>query len=276
VLRPTVKRGLLAIGATVLLGYLGVCGYLFAEQRELLFRPQAAWQHAPPAGSDYQALSVSVPGVGMITDWWIPPRAAILPTLVFFHGNGSDRSDFMKQGEAFNRLGWGVLLASYPGYSGNPGAPTEATLTEAARASVAAVDNRVGPIIVWGHSLGSGVAARVASEGRAAGLVLEAPYTSIVDVAADAYPYVPVRWLIRDRFDTHALLDRIKVPVLIFHSTDDPQIPYRMGEQLAAQLGKRATMVRLEGAGHYPHARDLSDTVVRWAREQGLAVDKPP
>jgi len=274
-MRSKAKNLLLAVVGIIVLGYLGICLYLFAEQRQLLFSPQATWQHAPAAGSAYQPLSVSVPGVGMITDWWIPPRSANLPTLVFFHGNGSDRSDFVQQGDAFHRLGWGVLLASYPGYSGNPGAPTEATLTAAARASVAAVDNHVGPVIVWGHSLGSGVAARIASEGRVAGLVLEAPYTSIVDVAADAYPYVPVRWLMRDRFDTEALLERIKVPVLIFHSTDDPQVPFRMGQRLAEQLGGRATFVRMEGAGHYPHARDLSDTVVRWAREQQLAVGAP-
>jgi len=266
---------LLAVAGVLVLGYLGICGYLFVEQRRLLFQPQAAWQHAPPANSSYQVLAVSVPGVGMLIDWWIPPRSASLPTLVFFHGNGSDRSDFARQGEVFHGLGWGVLLASYPGYSGNPGAPTEATLTAAARASVAAVNNHVGPIIVWGHSLGSGVAARVASEGAAAGVVLEAPYTSIVEVAADAYPYVPVRWLMRDRFDTEALVDRIKVPVLIFHSTDDPSVPFRMGQTLADELGARATFVKMEGAGHYPHNRDLSDAVLRWAREKHLAPETP-
>jgi fermentation-respiration switch protein FrsA (DUF1100 family) len=273
--RSEAKSWVLAVTGIVVLGYLGICGYLFAEQRRLLFRPQSVWEHMPPAGSAYQTLSVAVPGVGMLTEWWIPPRSANLPTLVFFHGNGADRSDFARQGDAFHRLGWGVLLASYPGYSGNPGAPTEASLTAAARASVDAVNNHVGPVIAWGHSLGSGVAARIASEGRAAGLVLEAPYTSIVDVAADAYPYVPVRWLMRDRFDTQALLEHIKVPVLIFHSTDDPQVPFRMGQQLAEQLGERATFVRLQGAGHYPHARDLSDTVVRWAQEKHLLADPP-
>ncbi len=274
-MRSRARSGLLAVAGVLFLGYLGICGYLFVEQRRLLFNQQSAWQHAPPANSPYQVLAVSVPGVGMITDWWIPPRSASLPTLVFFHGNGSDRSDFVKQGEVFQGLGWGVLLASYPGYSGNPGAPTEATLTATARASVAAVNNHVGPIIVWGHSLGSGVAARVASEGGAAGLVLEAPYTSIVDVAADAYPYVPVRWLMRDRFDTEALVDRIKVPVLIFHSTDDPSIPFHMGQTLADELGDRATFVKMEGAGHYPHDRDLSATVLRWARDKHLAPDTP-
>jgi len=274
-MRSKTNSWVLAVAGIIVLGYLGICAYLYAEQRRLLFRPQSVWEHAPPADSAYQMLSVSVPGIGMLTDWWIPPRSANLPTLVFFHGNGADRSDFAQQGDAFHRLGWGVLLASYPGYSGNPGAPTEASLTASARASVDAVNNHLGPVIVWGHSLGSGVAARIASEGRAAGLVLEAPYTSIVDVAADAYPYVPVRWLMRDRFDTQALLEQIKVPVLIFHSTDDPQVPFRMGQQLAEQLGGRATFVRLQGAGHYPHARDLSDTVLRWAQEKHLTNDTP-
>jgi pimeloyl-ACP methyl ester carboxylesterase len=106
----------------------------------------------------------------------------------------------------------------------------------------------------------------MASEGRAAGVVLEAPYTSLPDVAAGIYPYIPVHWLMLDRFDTRALADKITVPVLIFHSVDDPQIPFAMGRDLADALGKRATLVRLEGLGHDPHQVDLSATVAQWAQ----------
>jgi pimeloyl-ACP methyl ester carboxylesterase len=142
-----------------------------------------------------------------------------------------------------------------------------------ARTTIAAVTHRVGPIIVWGHSLGSGVAARMASEGRAVGLVLESPYTSIAEIGVRQYPYIPVRLLSLDPFDTLALVERIKVPVLIFHSADDPEIPFAMGQELAARLGSRSTFVPMTGLGHYPHQADLSVTVVRWARTQGIASD---
>lgn len=251
-------------------GYLGLCGYLFVQQRHFIFQPSGVRLDDPPAGSGYKPLDIEVPGLGVIKNWWTPPASPTLPTIIFFHGNGSDRTDFMEQGALFHRRGWGVILASYPGYSGNPGKPTEAALMANARAIIKAAAPNVGPIIVWGHSLGSGVAARMASEGRAAGLVLEAPYTSLTDVAARLYPYAPVRLLLLDRFDTRSLLDRIQVPVLIFHSVDDPVIPFSMGEELTARLGARATFVGMKGVGHYPHVDDLSGAVVRWAEKQHI------
>jgi pimeloyl-ACP methyl ester carboxylesterase len=258
------KQAGLGVVAVLAAGYLAICGYLYAEQRHLVFQPSGIPLTDPPAGSGYESLNVVVPKLGTLTDWWVAPTSPALPTIVFFHGNGSDRRDFLAQGESFHRSGWGVVLASYRGYSGNPGSPTETGLMEDARATLATVASRVGPIIVWGHSLGSGIAVRMASEGRAAGVVLEAPYTSLVDVAAAQYPFVPVRWLLLDRFDSRSLIAKIRVPVLIFHSTDDPVIPFRMGRSLADQLGARATLVQMNGLGHVPHTQDLAGTVSDW------------
>jgi pimeloyl-ACP methyl ester carboxylesterase len=112
----------------------------------------------------------------------------------------------------------------------------------------------------------------MASEGRAAGLVLESPYTSLPDVAAGLYPYIAVHWLMLDRIDTRALVDKITMPVLIFHGTDDPQIPFAMGRELADAWGKRATLVPLEGVGHYPHQIDLSGTVIQWAQDHCIVA----
>jgi fermentation-respiration switch protein FrsA (DUF1100 family) len=254
-------------------GYLVFCGFLFAEQRRLIFQPGEEQLDGPPAGSEYRSLNVEVPGLGVLKDWWVPPASSKMPTIVFFHGNASSREDFMALGTLLHRQGWGVVLASYRGYSGNPGRPTETGLMADARATLATVAPRVGPIIVWGHSLGSGVAARMASEGRAAGLVLESPYTSIAEIGARLYPYVPVRLLSLDPFDTLALVDRIKVPVLIFHSADDPEIPFDMGQELAGRLGSRATFVPMNGLGHYPHQIDLSAIFVRWLQARGIGPD---
>jgi len=261
---------LLGLTGIFVVGYCGICGYLFAEQRGLIYPPSKIQLDRPPAGSGYRLLEIGVPGLGILKDWWIPPESKALPTIIFFHGNASSRADFLRQGLLFHHRGWGVVLASYRGYSGNPGSPTEAGLMADARATIAAVAPEVGPIIVWGHSLGSGVAAQMASERRAAGLVLESPYTSLVDIAAEQDPYVPVRLLLLDRFDTRSLLGRIAVPVLIFHSTDDPVIPYAMGRELADRLGNRAAFVRMTGMGHYPHHQDLSQTVEKWARQRHI------
>ena len=259
------------IGAAVALaGYLGVCGILFAAQRSMIYTPPKVRLDGPPAGSGLQSLDVPVQGLGTIKAWWAPPASRAQPTVIFFHGNGGDRRSFLDFAARLRQHGWGVVLASYSGYSGNPGKPSEAALMADARATLQAVAPSVGPIVVWGHSLGSGVAARMASEGRTAGLVLEAPYTSLTDVAAASDPFVPVRLLLRDRFDTRSLTDRIQVPVLIFHSVDDPEIPFAMGSELAQRLGSRATFERMEGARHYPHSRDISSDVIRWATEHHI------
>jgi pimeloyl-ACP methyl ester carboxylesterase len=92
----------------------------------------------------------------------------------------------------------------------------------------------------------------------------------VTDLAAANYPYVPVRWLLLDRFDTRGSLGRIHVPVLIFHSTDDPTVPFAMGQELARRLGSRATFVKMTGMGHIPHQTDLSATVAAWAKTKHL------
>jgi pimeloyl-ACP methyl ester carboxylesterase len=244
--------GLVGLGIGL---YCGLCAYLFAIQRSLIYYPRPAT--AAPAG--YAPLAVDVPGIGVLQDWRLPAQPG-KPTVIFFHGNGDVTTSFSEFGMRLHAHGWGVVLAGYPGYSGNPGQPTESNLMAAARATIAAA--RANRVIVWGHSLGSGVAARMAAEGRAQGLVLEAPYTSLPNVAAMVYPYIPVHLLMRDRFDTQSLTGRIKMPVLIFHSIDDAQIPFSMGDQLASTL--HACLVKMQGAGHYPQTVDLTDMAITW------------
>ncbi|HYM17384.1 MAG TPA: alpha/beta hydrolase, partial [Micropepsaceae bacterium] len=127
-----------------------------------------------------------------------------------------------------------------------------------------------GPLILWGHSLGSGVAAQMAAEGRGKALVLESPYTSLADLGAELYPIFPVRLLLTDPFDTATLVSDIKVPVLIFHSTDDPVVPYAMGTRLAARFGERARFVSFDRLGHYPHQIDLSSPVADWLEKNAI------
>jgi hypothetical protein len=127
------------------------------------------------------------------------------------------------------------------------------------------------PVVLWGHSLGSGVAARMASEGRGEALILESPYTSIPDVAARRFPIYPVRFFMRDRFDTLSLVPKIKVPVLIIHGTRDRIVPYDMGVTLAKRFGREAMFIPIVGAAHEPHRSDLVPFVMRWLRGNDLA-----
>src|SRR5690606_28994105 len=129
----------------------------------------------------------------------------------------------------------GVLLVSYRGYSGNPGTPSEEGLYADGRAALdwlAAHGVDGASTVVYGASLGSGVATKMAAERELAAVVLEAPYTSTVDVAALRFPVVPVGWLMKDRFESFARIAKITEPVLVMHGDRDTVIPQTLGRRL--------------------------------------------
>lgn len=238
---------LLAAGTAV--GYGGLLGLLYAAQRRLLFFPDRA-PARPEAWNVADMAPIVVRTVdGLdLTGWHRPPSRAGLPTVVLFHGNAGHLG--MRGFKARHLLdaGFGVLLAGYRGYGGNPGQPSEDGLYADARAFL----DRMGeaPVVVYGESLGTGVAVQMAVERRVAGVVLEAPYTSVPDIGAMRFPWAPVRLLMRDRFDSLAKIGRIRAPLLIVHGERDRTIPIRFGRRLfeAAAEPKRAAW--LPAAGH--------------------------
>ena len=133
--------------------------------------------------------------------------------------------------------GHGLFLVGYRGYSANPGSPSEDGLTADARSVLAWLSEEgVGPerIVLYGESLGSAVAVKVASESKVAGLVLEAPPSSIVDVAQAHYWYLPARWLLLDKWNSQARIGDAGAPILIFHGARDRVVPERFGRKLFA------------------------------------------
>jgi uncharacterized protein len=258
----------LLAGASVVL-YVAVFIVLLVFQRQFLFVGNTKVIAPPGRDSLYRAVTVAEDGGVRLAIWEAPPVRRGLPTFVIFYGNGSNLTDFAQTGENLHAQGYGVVLASYRGYSGNPGSPSEDGLMADARAILAGAPK---PVVLWGHSLGSGVAARMASEGRAEALVLESPYTSIPDVAARRFPVYPVRLFMRDRFDTLSLVPRITVPVLIIHGTRDWIVPYDMGVTLAKRFGRQAMFVPIVGAAHEPHRSDLVPLVTRWLEQNRLAA----
>jgi pimeloyl-ACP methyl ester carboxylesterase len=247
--------------------YLAVFALLLAFQRDLLF---VALRHAEPLAADsiYRAGPVREHDGTRLTVWRSAPAHAGKGTLVFFYGNGGTLSDFADVGSCFHSEGYGVVLASYRGYDGNPGNPSEDGVLADARAILSTIPKGDGPVILWGQSLGTGVAAHMAAERRGRLLILQSPYTAIVDVAALRFPLYPVRWFMRDRFDTVALVPRIGVPVLIIHGTADAIVPFTMGQSLAHDFGRRARFVAVPGGGH----NDLSSDVLCPIAEEWLSA----
>ena len=213
---------------------------LAAFQRSLTYYPDRT--RPTPAESDVPELEPVTLETGdglTLLAWYAPPRQAGIPSLIYFHGNAGHIGMRGFKVRAYLNAGLGVLLTTYRGYSGNPGTPTEDGLYadgRAARAFLRAHGCGDARQILYGESLGTGVAVHLAREASPAALVLEAPFSSVVDIASGRFPLLPVRLLIVDRFDSAAKIGKIAAPVLIVHGERDRTIPVR----LARKLFKRA------------------------------------
>ena len=227
--------GMVGIAAGLTAAWALLVLVLFLLQRQILFVPDTARPvpglGPPPAMTRVQAITAD----GLTLEgWWHPPPDGGL-TILYFHGNAGHVGTREVKAQRLIARGYGILLAGYRGYGGNPGRPSEVGLISDGRGWLAAIETLgVGhrSMILYGESLGSGVVAALAQDHPVAGVVLEAPYTSIADVAAARYWYVPVRQLLLDRFDTQARVPDVQAPVLIVHGTEDTVIPVEHGARV--------------------------------------------
>jgi uncharacterized protein len=218
-----------------LIAYLAVLSYLYVFQRQLLYFPDRS---RPQLGALAQlgAREVSlttVDGLSLLS-WYLPPREG-RPVILYFHGNGGNIGYRADRLERFGREGYGVLMAEYRGYAGNPGAPTETGLFDDARAAGDFLQREgiaASRLVLYGESLGTGVAVHLAATRQIAGLILESPFTSVAALAQYHYPYIPVALLIRDRFDSLSRIGGVRAPVLILHGGRDVIVPDRFSRAL--------------------------------------------
>ncbi|WJR77529.1 alpha/beta hydrolase [Bradyrhizobium sp. NP1] len=241
-------------GLIVVLAFY-VCGLLvlFFAQRAMLFPVPTKARVAPAAAgfavAEEHVLTTS-DGEKVIV-WHVPAKPGH-PVILYFHGNGDFLAGFFGRFRTLIADGTGIVALSFRGYAGSSGDPGERGLLLDAEAAYAFASARYDStrIVVWGFSLGTGVAVAVAAEHPVARLILEAPYTSTVDVAASMFPIVPVSLLMRDQFHSDRRIGRVTAPLLIMHGTADPAIPFRFGERLFALANEPKQFVRFEGGGH--------------------------
>jgi fermentation-respiration switch protein FrsA (DUF1100 family) len=241
----------LAIG--IALVYLGGVAVLYVRQREMLFPIPPVGRTAPAAAGLPQAeehLLTTADGEKVIV-WHIPPKPGHAVVL-FFHGNGDFLAGRVRRFEGITSDGTGLVALSFRGYAGSTGSPSEQGLLQDAAAAYAFTTARYAAdrIVVWGFSLGTGVAVALASEQPIGKLILEAPYTSTVEVASSMLRLVPVSLLMRDPFHSDQRIARVKVPLLIMHGENDPAIPIRFGERLFSMANEPKRFVRFTGGGH--------------------------
>jgi fermentation-respiration switch protein FrsA (DUF1100 family) len=173
--------------------------------------------------------------------------------VLFLHGNAGDVGNHLPFVKFLIEAGYGVLALEYRGYGGNPGKPNEKGLIEDGRAAFAFLKAQGIPdagIVLYGESLGTGVAVPLAAEHPVRALVLRSPYSSIAEVAAIQLPYIPARWLVRDRFDSLAKIGFNKAPLFIFHGANDTLIPLAVGRELFEAAPEPKTWLTIDGVGH--------------------------
>jgi len=246
----TVLRWLLIVVAAVYCVGLAV---LFFKQRAMLFPIPPVGRIAPEAAGFPQAeehVLTSADGEKVIV--WHVPAKPDHKVVLYFHGNGDFLAGVVSRFKALTSDGTGLVALSYRGYAGSSGSPSEQGLLQDAAAAYRFTADRYDAdrIVVWGFSLGSGVATAIAAEHPIAKLILEAPYTSIVDVASAMFRVVPVSLLIRDTFHSDQRIADVHVPLLIMHGAKDPGISIRFGERLFALAHDPKRFVRFPEGGH--------------------------
>jgi uncharacterized protein len=246
----TVLKWLLIV---VAVAYACGLAVLFLVQRSFLFPVPTLARTSPQQAGFPEAeehVLATADGEKVIV-WHVPARPGH-PVILYFHGNGDFLAGFFGRFRDLIADGTGVVALSYRGYAGSSGQPSERGLLQDADAAYAFTTARYGAdkIVVWGFSLGTGVAVALAAEQRIGKLILEAPYTSIVDVAASIFWFMPMRLLMRDQFRSDQRIARVKVPLLIMQGANDPAIPIVLGERLFALANEPKQFVRFPGGGH--------------------------
>ena len=233
-------------------GYLGVAALLYVAQRGLMYFPDPA-RIAPAVlglGGAEDILLDTADGERVVA-WHVPPRNE-RPVVLYLHGNGGALSHRAGRFRALTDDGTGLVAVDYRGYGGSTGDPTEAGLAIDAETAYAFAAARYPAerIAIWGESLGTGVAVALAARRPAGRLVLEAPFTAAVDLAARQYPFLPVHWLMKDQFRSDLRIGAVMAPLLILHGERDPIVPIAYGERLFALANEPKRFVRFPEGEH--------------------------
>jgi fermentation-respiration switch protein FrsA (DUF1100 family) len=237
----TLRTLLLAATRIILLllafSYLGILTIIYTNQISLTFPADTSPDNAAAANlPGLTTITVHTADGLALTAWFKPPEPG-KPTLLYLHGNAGNLIGRIARVRRFAQPGWGELFLEYRGYGGNPGTPSEDGLNQDAVSALAylATQNISSTrVILYGESLGTGVAVRLATEKPVAAVILDSPYTSIADVAQDRYWYLPAKALIKNRFELLARIDAIHAPLLVMQGDQDNVVPPAMGRKVYA------------------------------------------
>jgi fermentation-respiration switch protein FrsA (DUF1100 family) len=236
-----------------IVGYVGGLAVLFFKQREFIFPIPQTVRTAPDAAGFLEAEEHTLTAADgeKVIVWHVPAKPGHA-VVIYFPGNGDFLAGSVGRFQGIIADGTGLVALSYRGYAGSSGHPSEQGLLKDAAAAYAFTSTRYSAdrIVLWGFSLGTGAAVAVAAEQPVGKLILEAPYTSLADLAASHFRIVPVRWLLRDQFHSDERISRITAPLLIMHGERDFTIPIKFGERLFGLAPEPKQFARFPEGGH--------------------------
>jgi uncharacterized protein len=264
---PWAMLALKVAAVLLVIVYVGMAAVLYFSQRSMMYFPETV--HTTPeeagfAGADELTLT-SADGERLVA-WYVAPHQG-RPVVLYFHGNGGALHYRVERFRNLVRDGIGLLGLEYRGYAGSTGSPSETGLIADGEAAYAYVAARYpgSQIVVWGESLGTGVAVALAAEKPVGRVILEAPFTSAAEVASLRYWYLPVRLLMKDQYRSDERIEKITAPVLILHGLHDHVVPYTMGERLFEQTKAPKHIVKcLDGDHEDLDARGALHAVARF------------
>lgn len=219
-------------------------------QGPLIYRPETGAATPEEAGTPWLR---EVRDDKRLLGWWVPPASADRPVLLAFYGNKGNLARLASKSTPWHHWGFGLFLVAYRGYEGNPGCPSERSLTEdglTALEWLRAEGYTKDRIVLYGESLGSSPACRLAAKGLGRALILEAPFSSLLELASERHPWAPVRLLLRHRHDNRPYLAGLKMPVLILHGDADRTTPMKHSHRLAQLGGRNVQLKIIPGGGH--------------------------
>ncbi len=221
--------------SSITIAYLVIVIFVYFFQRNLLYHPSENNYQNDEAKFNYDVINIDVEKDIRLKSWLINKDFTKFKTLLIFHGNAGDLSNRIYKLNELDKLEINILLISWRGFSGNNGSPTEKNLYKDAEAAIKWLNKKNvknNQIILYGESLGTGVAVEMAKKNNFNGVILESPFTSIENSAKIYYPYLPVKFLLKDRYDSISKIKMIKSPILIMHGEKDDVVPISMGKKM--------------------------------------------
>jgi len=236
----------------LLIIYVSITVVVYFFQRKLLYHPFSAQITGKGLIHNFQTINFKTSD-NLILKGWFHLKNSNKKTILFLHGNAGNLDNRIDKLNSLGNMDVNFLIIAWRGYSGNPGNPSEAGLYKDALGALKWLNEKGIPndkIILYGESLGTAVATEVGQNDNFAGIILEAPFTSMVDMGKKIYPIFPVKFLLKDKYETKKKINNIKFPILIMHGKKDKIVPFYMGEKIYSLANEKKSKYFTENDDH--------------------------